>query len=1714
MDKIDEIILLFKNADSLAKESRFAEAIDYLEQKLLGYDDYTCKQLILWKIKKIEEKGAKSVQIKEEFSYGTTVNYQKIAFVILSLILNKKLQSYDELIIQACFHLNDILRERTNPWQIEVVIEELKKYRLIKGTPFQITERGKKYLLSIKSLEGELCPEEAEVLSVLEKKESELINSGLYETCITSKNLSSEIADKTDEEVTNILKSLVTKGYVMKVGEGYRSRIAEIVRLLYLVRQRFSSGGRSRRPRLVRSVKLKIVPRKIPLFNINIENLILYLKRIIKNSAVWPEYEHVWDKGVKIFSNFLYNIGITFVSGFQFRGILSIFQDLLNLEAGQKEKAGKVLVAGTGTGKTETFLLPHFLLLILRKLSRKKRETLLFCIYPRVRLAVNQLERMLTYSMEINKELAKHGVDGISIGMMNQYVPKGWEDLISSKYSRQFTEEKKSLKLIQCPKLLRSEKLNLKFKCNSDLIINHGGTTLICSEGHFVPYVFTRELQAKNPPDIMIITPESLHRCLMQNQYNDFFRGSTKTFVIDEIHIYEAIHGSQMALLIRRALKKIKELGASTMIIGSSATLAVPSKTFKDLTSVHVTENDIIIPAEDELVESGVEYFIFVRPETVSLVETNRNLSGGLEDSSEVEIEERRVSPFSTLIQTLMCVMHNARKRWDKYKAIGFIDSVDSLYSWKIRQEDAENNELFNIRIKPDMKKEGVNLNCNDCQTSPNVKCPLFIEGECWWFPRFDKDQFKWDQPLNLAQVSSVEEIDFESDWDVVLSTSSLEVGFDDPRIIAILQYKTPHTLASFLQRKGRGARNPEERPITVLVLNPYSSQDLYYFTNPERLIEGEIRETPLNPENYFAQRAHFCSAVFDMLSTISPMDYYYIDYSSLQALESELKQREQDILKWNNDVFRDVGKIYNRYYNHNRFIRNIIDSIKWGLKEGERPKNVPDLSDFIPKTMFEDLNVPYVRVGNNPTENIVEAMRTLIPGNPTNKYRLADESSNTYWCPVQSLSKNSSVLWINPNDCYRIDQLDINAAPVSLRPFFKGQKYIDILRPKKIIIQAIRRTKGGRLSAIYCPKCKQIFRRSYHQHPIEVVLDTTKAYPVEFTYLKEKGEGKSFRNIKKHYTLFGLEGIVTDHVYYYGYGKGLAVYKVYLASQVFLKTAKGYKVNSYSPVNVSFHKPNGDPVFYGYSLDTEGFAVFIDDEKLENLIGDIPEQLLEELRRQFFLYLLMSEAIGNPDFNVYQATKVGKILSTLWSLIGKRIDNILKSLPKGEDLIRTVQANVEKFEQFVSKNPFSVPNLEDGVSALCFIRTRFYKHMPKIDWEEFLKILATDEARELIIGKLRKSFSNEELIKYCKDVFTHSLKHIFQRAAVIVGGVSENDIGGILKPNVEFGQGESIFYIYEMQEGGNGATRTIQNRVVNLPGEAVGKDLMALVDDFSSYCPTGDVEDILNAKIFNLSENVIQDIRGAIAEASRGNMEILETKLQEILKIRPTKEILAKIIEIFTQKSIGGELIDDYSLYKEIWTVKKITEYLLKRTVTHDELQSTIYIIIKNKREIPIKPELSSKLECKCDKVSFPNLHKLWNLLQDEKIFWEEIRKRSLSSCQNTCPECLSTSCTYFNLLISDLMLNRHLVKTVLLKVKEDFTVRIEDPKFEEKLNNLLKTKRFAYVRFNPQQTSIVIQKIGEILAKSEYVPYIREVKPIITREESFQELLIHIGE
>src|SRR5690606_11718188 len=82
-----------------------------------------------------------------------------------------------------------------------------------------------------------------------------------------------------------------------------------------------------------------------------------------------------------------------------------------------------------------------------------------------------------------------------------------------------------------------------------------------------------RKLLKSQPPAVLFTNPEMLHQSFLgwQDQWMKFLRG-LKFVVLDEIHEYRGYFGTNVALLLRRFLARLDQLGVHPQLILATAT--------------------------------------------------------------------------------------------------------------------------------------------------------------------------------------------------------------------------------------------------------------------------------------------------------------------------------------------------------------------------------------------------------------------------------------------------------------------------------------------------------------------------------------------------------------------------------------------------------------------------------------------------------------------------------------------------------------------------------------------------------------------------------------------------------------------------------------------------------------------------------------------------------------------------------------------------------------------------------------------------------------------------------------------------------------------------------------------------------------------------------------------------------------------------------------
>lgn len=125
---------------------------------------------------------------------------------------------------------------------------------------------------------------------------------------------------------------------------------------------------------------------------------------------------------------------------------------------------------------------------------------------------------------------------------------------------------------------------------------------------------------------VLILTPDIIHAWLLSNLSDRFilnFLRSVSLIVIDEVHNYTGVFGSNAAFLFRRMQHIMNLLGASPKYICASATISEPTKHLKKLFGLEFT----LIGSEfDTSPKHEIEILLLVPPRSTDLLTEVSNL--------------------------------------------------------------------------------------------------------------------------------------------------------------------------------------------------------------------------------------------------------------------------------------------------------------------------------------------------------------------------------------------------------------------------------------------------------------------------------------------------------------------------------------------------------------------------------------------------------------------------------------------------------------------------------------------------------------------------------------------------------------------------------------------------------------------------------------------------------------------------------------------------------------------------------------------------------------------------------------------------------------------------------------------------------------------------------------------------------------------------------
>jgi hypothetical protein len=873
------------------------------------------------------------------------------------------------------------------------------------------------------------------ILDTIEEKETKLLVWGLVDGRISRLELDDIIYPLLESaleqgvedfyEAGEVIAALKSRGLLFESDDhpysGFRSRMAETVRLAFRLRQLFpkhgSVDGWQNARTLVADYRFTRRPRRYPRRDLDPSELINRVGGLLDDPTQLLALKGLLNgrgDGYKL-------------AEFQSRATERI---LGGLSKGRSN--GTLVSAGTGSGKTLAFYLPAMARIgALRiKQGRGIGWTKLLAIYPRTELLRDQFSEIYGEARRLDDLMKSSGASKIRIGTLFGETPENASEFTGKKASGFGNRSKREkwrkvsegrvCAYMSCPQA----------GCEGDLIwqnadMESSTERLHCAECGFRidedELVLTRESLRKNPPDILFTTTEMLNQRMSDTATRHVFGlrpGAIRPpemVLLDEVHTYSGNHGAQVGYLLRRWRYLVR---APITFVGLSATLQDGARFFSRLTGLREQLVEEVAPRQTDMVSDGAEYILALRGDPVS-----------------------RAALLSTTIQAGMLMMRAMDRSANEpskglygQRVFAFTDDIDVTNRLYFGIQDAEGR---NDRGEPDLAR--------------HPKGPLASLRRSMPAASRDRAGQNWrmveeiGHPLNerkrIGRTSS-QDPGVTRGLDLIVATASLEVGFNDPGVGCVIQHKAPRDAAQFLQRKGRAGRPRGMRPWTLVVLSDYG-RDRFAYQGYESLFDPELRPGHLPFASRYIQRMQATYALIDFLAQelgpslgggsawtalASPIskkkpwsEKLKARQGALVGLLARLIQDPQGLIFFEEHLRKSLQlplhEVQPLLWHYPRPVLTTVIptalrriSTNWRYQGQETSDfSIPNspLPEFIPANLFSDLNLPELKVllppafsGGNPELQLMgleQGLRTFAPGRVSRRFGV-QHSSVRHW--------------------------------------------------------------------------------------------------------------------------------------------------------------------------------------------------------------------------------------------------------------------------------------------------------------------------------------------------------------------------------------------------------------------------------------------------------------------------------------------------------------------------------------------------------------------------------------------------------------------------------------------------------------------------------------------------------------------------------------------
>jgi ATP-dependent Lhr-like helicase len=672
-------------------------------------------------------------------------------------------------------------------------------------------------------------------LDLIEEKEIKLLTWGDTSFYFNKSEIIELIKLRTPSDWEDVFEELCEQSLIVEVkssyiADCYRSRMAEAIYLYSNLRQWFHGQDLRSAKTLVSDFRFIRRPRQYPNRNMPSSMAISQLKEKLKLSN-----EHS-----KVLLSLLGGGSKSFnLSGFQVRATERVLDKYSKHMSSSRpdQPSGTIVCSGTGSGKTLSFYLPALTQLSQNICSDHSNRVQILAIYPRKELLKDQYNETFKQARLLDDYLLTNNKRKIKIGTFFGDTLDG--DYLNDKLK--FNAINFDLLKCKCSGNLKWLEDDVKLKKE----------ILTCSRcGHKINDDEVALTRQSSEPDILFTTTEMLNQHLANSKYNHLFGVDTNKpiplVLLDEVHTYEGTTGAQTSYLLKRWMKRSDN---KPHFVGLSATLSDAAGFFGSLTGTAKHNVELIEPLPSEIIEEGAEYLLALRGDPVS-----------------------QSALLSTTIQTTMLTRRMLDSNSNKEpaskgtfgtKTFVFTDDLDVNNRLFEMIADAEGWSHAFKKLTPEAEP----LAFLRSEKHPNYQAnkeQIQLLGQDWSNCEYIGHSTDEEDRAEVGRTSS-QDSGVSETAEIIVATASLEVGYNDAKVGAVIQHKAPRGVASYLQRKGRAGRSRGMRPWMITVLSDYG-RDRVAFHRYENLVDPEIKVNKLPVGNNHIQKMQASLATLEWL--------------------------------------------------------------------------------------------------------------------------------------------------------------------------------------------------------------------------------------------------------------------------------------------------------------------------------------------------------------------------------------------------------------------------------------------------------------------------------------------------------------------------------------------------------------------------------------------------------------------------------------------------------------------------------------------------------------------------------------------------------------------------------------------------------------------------------------------------------------------------------